>query len=122
MWVRMHLDVGWYDDADATFDLAVCARLGVRGIGRPFAGGGTACDDAGCAVMFVRIAEGSVATTSTTRSNGLAGTSADDRSALRARLAQVWENGNVYQADPTAGVTTDDLALEGAVSDAKDRR
>jgi hypothetical protein len=54
----------------------------------------------------------------------LAGVSADDRSALRARIAHVWEGAGVQQADATMGVTTDDLlaAVDKAVSDAKDNR
>jgi lipoate-protein ligase A len=52
VWGRTHLNVGWFDDVDATLDLAACERLGVQVIRRPFAGGGTAFYDAGCAVMF----------------------------------------------------------------------
>jgi lipoate---protein ligase len=52
VWGRTHLNVGWFDDVDATLDLAACERLGVQVIRRPFAGGGTAYYDAGCALMF----------------------------------------------------------------------
>jgi lipoate-protein ligase A len=52
MWGVTHLNVGWFDDVDATLDLDACARLGVQVIRRPFAGGGTAFYDAGCALMF----------------------------------------------------------------------
>jgi lipoate-protein ligase A len=52
VWGRTHLNVGWFDDVDATLDLAACERLGVQVIRRPFAGGGTAFYDAGCTVMW----------------------------------------------------------------------
>ena len=52
VWGRTHLNVGWFDDVDSTLDLAVCERLGVLVIRRPFAGGGTAFYDAGCTLMF----------------------------------------------------------------------
>ena len=52
VWGRTHLNVGWFDDVDSTLDLAVCERLGVQVIRRPFAGGGTAFYDAGCTLMF----------------------------------------------------------------------
>jgi lipoate-protein ligase A len=52
VWGRTHLNVGWFDDVDATLDLARCEELGVQVIRRPFAGGGTAFYDAGCALMF----------------------------------------------------------------------
>lgn len=52
VWGRTHLNVGWFDDIDATVDLAACVRLGVQVVRRPFAGGGTAFYDAGCAAMF----------------------------------------------------------------------
>ncbi len=96
--------------------------LGVQVSRWPFTGGGTACDDAGCAVMFERIAEGSDHDELDAEIERTGGHVADDRSALRGRLAQGWEDRNVYQADTTAGVTTDDLTVEEAVSDAKDRR
>ena len=47
-----HLNVGWFDDVDSTLDLAACERLGIQVIRRPFAGGGTAFYDRGCAVMW----------------------------------------------------------------------
>ena len=52
VWGATHLNVGWFDDVDSTLDLAVCRRLDVQVIRRPFAGGGTAFYDAGCAVMW----------------------------------------------------------------------
>lgn len=52
VWGRTHLNVGWFDDVDSTLDLAAVERLGMQVIRRPFAGGGTAFYDAGCAVMF----------------------------------------------------------------------
>ena len=72
VWGRTHLNVGWFDDVDATLDLAACERLGVQVIRRPFAGGGTAFYDAGCALMFgVMFPKGDRATTSSTpRSSG----------------------------------------------------
>lgn len=51
-WGATHLNVGWFDDVDSTLDLAACRRLDVQVIRRPFAGGGTAFYDAGCAVMW----------------------------------------------------------------------
>jgi lipoate---protein ligase len=52
VWGRTHLNVGWFDDVDSTLDLEACERLGIQVIRRPFAGGGTAFYDAGCAVMW----------------------------------------------------------------------
>jgi lipoate---protein ligase len=52
VWGRTHLNVGWFDDVDDTLDLERCAELGVQVIRRPFAGGGTAFYDAGCALMW----------------------------------------------------------------------
>jgi lipoate---protein ligase len=52
VWGATHLNVGWFDDVDSTLDLAACERLDVQVIRRPFAGGGTAFYDAGCAVMW----------------------------------------------------------------------
>ena len=52
VWGRTHLNVGWFDDVDATLDLDACERLGMQVIRRPFAGGGTAFYAAGCALMF----------------------------------------------------------------------
>jgi lipoate-protein ligase A len=52
VWGVTHLNVGWFDDIDTTVDLDACARLGVPVIRRPFAGGGTAFYDAGCAAMW----------------------------------------------------------------------
>jgi lipoate-protein ligase A len=52
VWGATHLNVGWFDDVDSTLDLDACARLGIQVIRRPFAGGGTAFYDRGCAVMW----------------------------------------------------------------------
>jgi lipoate-protein ligase A len=52
VWGATHLNVGWFDDVDCTLDLAACQRLGIQVIRRPFAGGGTAFYDRGCAVMW----------------------------------------------------------------------
>ena len=52
VWGATHLNVGWFDDVDSTLDLAACERLGIQVIRRPFAGGGTAFYDRGCAVMW----------------------------------------------------------------------
>jgi lipoate---protein ligase len=52
VWGATHLNVGWFDDVDSTLDLAACDRLGIQVIRRPFAGGGTAFYDRGCAVMW----------------------------------------------------------------------
>src|SRR3954447_14513412 len=52
VWGETHLNVGWFDDVDATLDLAACERLGVKVIRRPVYGGGTAFYDAECAVMW----------------------------------------------------------------------
>jgi lipoate-protein ligase A len=52
VWGATHLNVGWFDDVDSTLDLAACERLGVQVIRRPFAGGGTAFYERGCAVMW----------------------------------------------------------------------
>jgi lipoate---protein ligase len=52
VWGATHLNVGWFDDVDSTLDLAECERLGIQVIRRPFAGGGTAFYERGCAVMW----------------------------------------------------------------------
>lgn len=52
VWGQTHLNVGWFDDVDATLDLAACEERGVAVIRRPLYGGGTAFYDAGCAVMW----------------------------------------------------------------------
>jgi lipoate-protein ligase A len=51
-WGATHLNVGWFDDVDSTLDLDACERLGIQVIRRPFAGGGTAFYERGCAVMW----------------------------------------------------------------------
>ncbi len=52
VWGQTHLNVGWFDDVDATLDLDACRRLGVAVIRRPMYGGGTAFYDAECALMW----------------------------------------------------------------------
>lgn len=52
VWGATHLNVGWFDDVDSTLDLAACERLGIQVVRRPFAGGGTAFYERGCAVMW----------------------------------------------------------------------
>ena len=49
---RTHLNVGWFDDVDATLDLDRCRELGIQVIRRPVYGGGTAFYEAGSAVMW----------------------------------------------------------------------
>ncbi len=52
VWGQTHLNVGWFDDVDATLDLDACDAHGVAVIRRPLYGGGTAFYDADCAVMW----------------------------------------------------------------------
>ena len=52
VWGATHLNVGWFDDVDATLDLEGCKRLGVQVIPRPVYGGGTAFYQEGCSVMW----------------------------------------------------------------------
>jgi lipoate-protein ligase A len=52
VWGQTHLNVGWFDDVDATLDLDACAREEVAVIRRMMYGGGTAFYDAHCAVMW----------------------------------------------------------------------
>jgi lipoate-protein ligase A len=52
VWGQTHLNVGWFDDVDATLDLAACEQQGVAVIRRMLYGGGTAFYDAHCAVMW----------------------------------------------------------------------
>ena len=52
VWGATHLNVGWFDDVDATADLDACARLGVQVVRRPMAGGGTAFYEEDCSVMW----------------------------------------------------------------------
>ena len=52
VWGATHLNVGWFDDVDATLDLDKCRELGVQVIRRPVYGGGTAFYEAGSAVMW----------------------------------------------------------------------
>jgi lipoate---protein ligase len=52
VWGVTHLNVGWFDDIDATLDLAACRREGVEVVRRQVYGGGTAFYGAGCAAMW----------------------------------------------------------------------
>ena len=52
VWGQTHLNVGWFDDVDATLDLAKCRELGVEVIRRQVYGGGTAFYAAECAAMW----------------------------------------------------------------------
>lgn len=52
VWGSTHLNVGWFDDVDATLDLERCRELGVSVVRRQLYGGGTAFYDAGCAAMW----------------------------------------------------------------------
>jgi lipoate-protein ligase A len=52
VWGSTHLNVGWFDDVDATLDLDACRRLGVEVIRRPIYGGGTAFYAAECSAMW----------------------------------------------------------------------
>jgi lipoate---protein ligase len=52
VWGQRHLNVGWFDDVDATLDLARCRELGVEVVRRQIYGGGTAYYDAECAAMW----------------------------------------------------------------------
>lgn len=51
VWGATHVNVGWFDDVDATLDLARCRELGVEVIRRPMFGGGTAYYEEGRSVM-----------------------------------------------------------------------
>ncbi len=52
VWGRTHLNVGWFDDVDATLDLAGCGRLGIDVVRRYFYGGGTAYYERECSMMW----------------------------------------------------------------------
>src|SRR5438270_3418293 len=52
IWGSTHLNVGWFDDVDATLDLDRCAELGIQVIRRPVYGGGTAYYEEGSAVTW----------------------------------------------------------------------
>lgn len=52
VWGQTHLNVGWFDDVDATLDLQRCRDLGVDVVRRQLYGGGTAFYDAECAAMW----------------------------------------------------------------------
>lgn len=52
VWGETHLNVGWFDDVDATLDLAACDEHGIRVVRRSFYGGGTAYYEAGCSMMW----------------------------------------------------------------------
>ena len=51
VWGTTHVNVGWFDDVDATLDLDACRRLGIDVVRRPVYGGGTAFYESGCAAM-----------------------------------------------------------------------
>ncbi|MGH9113745.1 MAG: lipoate--protein ligase family protein [Acidimicrobiales bacterium] len=52
VWGRTHLNVGWFDDVDATLDLAECDRLGLDVVRRYFYGGGTAYYERECSMLW----------------------------------------------------------------------
>jgi lipoate-protein ligase A len=52
VWGRTHLNVGWFDDVDATLDLERCRELGLDVVRRQFYGGGTAFYAAECSMMW----------------------------------------------------------------------
>lgn len=52
VWGQTHLNVGWFDDVDATLDLARCRARGVLVVRRMLYGGGTAYYGAECAAMW----------------------------------------------------------------------
>lgn len=52
VWGRTHLNVGWFDDVDATLDLERCRELGIEVVRRQLYGGGTAFYGAECAAMW----------------------------------------------------------------------
>ena len=52
VWGSTHLNVGWFDDVDATLDLDKCRELGVEVVRRQAYGGGTAFYGAECAAMW----------------------------------------------------------------------
>jgi len=51
VWGKTHVNVGWFDDVDATLDLAACRARGIEVVRRPIFGGGTAFYQEGCAAM-----------------------------------------------------------------------
>ncbi len=58
VWGATHLNVGWFDDVDATLDLERCRDLGVQVVRRPVYGGGTAFYASGCAAMWTFLLPG----------------------------------------------------------------
>ncbi len=52
VWGSTHLNVGWFDDVDATLDLEHCREIGVEVVRRQVYGGGTAYYGEGCAAMW----------------------------------------------------------------------
>jgi lipoate-protein ligase A len=52
VWGATHLNVGWFDDVDATLDLERCRELGVEVVRRQAYGGGTAFYGAECAALW----------------------------------------------------------------------
>ncbi|MDX6741471.1 lipoyl protein ligase domain-containing protein [Actinocorallia sp. A-T 12471] len=52
VWGETHVNVGWFDDIDATLDVEACRALGVSVVRRPIFGGGTAFYQEGCTAMW----------------------------------------------------------------------
>ena len=52
IWGQSHINVGWFDDVDATLDLDRCRELEIDVIRRMFAGGGTVWYQAECSMMW----------------------------------------------------------------------
>jgi lipoate-protein ligase A len=52
VWGQTHINVGWFDDVDATLDLDRCQEIGIDVIRRMFAGGGTVWYQAECSMMW----------------------------------------------------------------------
>lgn len=52
VWGKSHINVGWFDDVDATLDLDGCRRRGIEVIRRDAYGGGTVWYQAGCSMMW----------------------------------------------------------------------
>ena len=52
VWGRSHVNVGWFDDVDATLDLDGCRELGIDVIRRMVYGGGTVWYQAECSMMW----------------------------------------------------------------------
>ena len=52
VWGQSHVNVGWFDDIDATLDLDGCRERGIDVIRRMFYGGGTVWYQAECSMMW----------------------------------------------------------------------